>query len=232
MAKPAAPAVVSHYNATPAIDIYGTVQGTDLGYVAAEIDKVVAQAKKDLPKGSNVVLRGQVQTMKASFNDEGQLVAAPALKFPTIPGVNVVKAAYAPRRLDFGHEPPKTSEAFPALVPQVDADGNETSGIRLPELRFPLATYMGWNLRNPSVGAPTEQYPSRWSCEIRRICNRSSDPCGEYVRESAACIQIARPYRSTRIVCRSETRKRISGICLSDRNLAAEQYRSLNIARV
>jgi multidrug efflux pump subunit AcrB len=63
-----APAVVSHYNATPAIDIYGTVQGTDLGYVAAEIDKVVAQAKKDLPKGSNVVLRGQVQTMKASFN--------------------------------------------------------------------------------------------------------------------------------------------------------------------
>jgi hypothetical protein len=38
-------------------------------------------------------------------------------------------------------------------------DGNETSGIRLPELRVPLATYMGWNLRNPSVGAPTEQYP-------------------------------------------------------------------------
>jgi hypothetical protein len=41
----------------------------------------------------------------------------------------------------------------------VDADGNETSGIRLPELRVPLATYMGWNLRNPSVGAPTEQFP-------------------------------------------------------------------------
>ena len=56
-------------------------------------------------------------------------------------------------------EPPKVGEAFPALVPQVDMDGNETSGIRLPELRFPLATYMGWNLRNPSVGAPTEQYP-------------------------------------------------------------------------
>jgi CzcA family heavy metal efflux pump len=63
-----APAVVSHYNATPAIDIYGTVQGTDLGYVAAEINKIVAEAKKDLPKGSNVVLRGQVQTMKASFS--------------------------------------------------------------------------------------------------------------------------------------------------------------------
>jgi multidrug efflux pump subunit AcrB len=62
------PAVVSHYNATPALDIYGTVQGTDLGYVSAQFDKIIAQAKKDLPKGSSVVLRGQVQTMRASFN--------------------------------------------------------------------------------------------------------------------------------------------------------------------
>ena len=83
--------------------------------------------------------------------DKDQLVTASALRFPRIPGVNVVKEAYAPKRPDSG--------AFPALVPQVDADGNETSGIRLPELRFPLATYMGWNLRNPSIGAPTEQYP-------------------------------------------------------------------------
>jgi multidrug efflux pump subunit AcrB len=66
--RSAAPAVVTHYNATPAIDIYGTVQGTDLGYVSAQFDKIIAQAKKDLPKGSNIVVRGQVQTMKASFN--------------------------------------------------------------------------------------------------------------------------------------------------------------------
>ena len=91
--------------------------------------------------------------------DKDQLVAASALRFPRIPGVNVVKTAYAPRRLDLGQEPPKVGEAFPALVPQVDTDGNETSGIRLPELRYPLATYMGWNLRNPSIGSPTEQYP-------------------------------------------------------------------------
>ncbi len=63
-----APAVVSHYNATPAIDIYGSVQGADLGYVAAQINRIVAEAKKDLPRGSNIVVRGQVQTMKASFN--------------------------------------------------------------------------------------------------------------------------------------------------------------------
>jgi multidrug efflux pump subunit AcrB len=62
------PAVVSHYNATPAIDIFGSVQGTDLGYVSAQMSHIIAQAKKDLPPGSNVVMRGQVQTMKSSFN--------------------------------------------------------------------------------------------------------------------------------------------------------------------
>ena len=63
-----APAVVSHYNATPALDIYGTVQDMDLGYVATQINKIISDSKKDLPKGSNIVLRGQTQTMKASFN--------------------------------------------------------------------------------------------------------------------------------------------------------------------
>jgi len=63
-----APAVVTHYNATPAIDIFGSVQGADLGYVAAQIDKIVAAAKQGLPRGSSVAVRGQVQTMKASFN--------------------------------------------------------------------------------------------------------------------------------------------------------------------
>jgi multidrug efflux pump subunit AcrB len=62
------PAVVSHYNATPVLDIFGSVDGTDLGYVSAQIDKIVDGAKKDLPKGSTIVVRGQVQTMKASFN--------------------------------------------------------------------------------------------------------------------------------------------------------------------
>jgi len=62
------PAVVSHYNATPVIDIFGSVQGTDLGYVSAQINKIIAAAQKDLPRGSHVVVRGQVQTMKASFN--------------------------------------------------------------------------------------------------------------------------------------------------------------------
>src|SRR6202041_365898 len=55
-------------NAITALDIFGSVDGTDLGYVAAQINKIIADAKKDLPKGSTIVVRGQVQTMKASFN--------------------------------------------------------------------------------------------------------------------------------------------------------------------
>ena len=112
--------------------------------------------------------------------DKDQLVTVPALRFPRIPGVNVVKTAYAPRRLDMAQEPPKVGDPFPALVPQVNADGNETSGIRLPELQVPLATYMGWNLRNPSIGAPTEQYPLTGSMvafpRTRAEREKSGDP--------------------------------------------------------
>jgi hypothetical protein len=42
-------------------------------------------------------------------------------------------------------------------VPQVDADGNERDGVRLPEITVPLATFTGWNLRDSSIGAPTER---------------------------------------------------------------------------
>jgi hypothetical protein len=112
--------------------------------------------------------------------DKDQLVTASALRFPRIPGVNVVKTAYAPRRLDTAQEPPTVGDPFPALVPQVNADGNETSGIRLPELQVPLATYMGWNLRNPSIGAPTEQYPLTGSMvafpRTRAEREKSGDP--------------------------------------------------------
>ena len=61
------PSVVSHYNAQPAFDIYGSVQDSDLGYVAGRIDKILKEAKGDLPKGSHVGLKGQVQTMQLSF---------------------------------------------------------------------------------------------------------------------------------------------------------------------
>jgi multidrug efflux pump subunit AcrB len=61
------PAVISHYNVKPAIDIFGSVDGTDLGTVADAVRDVVAAAKADLPKGSEVIVRGQVETMHSSF---------------------------------------------------------------------------------------------------------------------------------------------------------------------
>ncbi len=46
---------------------------------------------------------------------------------------------------------------YGVLVPQSDADGNDLGGVRLPELQVPLATYTGWNLRDPSIGAPEQR---------------------------------------------------------------------------
>ncbi len=66
--RSAVPAVVSHYNAEPVIDIYGGVDGTDLGFIAAQINKLVAATHGRLPHGSQVTVRGQVTTMTDSFN--------------------------------------------------------------------------------------------------------------------------------------------------------------------
>ena len=61
------PAVVSHYNAAPVFDVYGSVQGTDLGFISTEVSKIVAEAQKNLPKGTTITVRGQVTTMNDSF---------------------------------------------------------------------------------------------------------------------------------------------------------------------
>jgi multidrug efflux pump subunit AcrB len=60
--------VVSHYNVQPVIDIYGAVQGRDLGGVAREIAPIIARSKKDLPRGSQLIVRGQISTMQSSFS--------------------------------------------------------------------------------------------------------------------------------------------------------------------
>jgi multidrug efflux pump subunit AcrB len=67
MSRTTQQAVVSHYNVQPVIDVFASVQGRDLGGAASDVQKVVSQAQKELPTGSFVVVRGQVQTMKSSF---------------------------------------------------------------------------------------------------------------------------------------------------------------------
>jgi Alpha/beta hydrolase domain len=100
--------------------------------------------------------------------------------FPKIPGVNkpheVSLAYHIDREIEFRSltrqkngavasgstqlitvEPPRVGNPFGVLIPQSDADGNDLGGVRLPELQVPLATYTGWNLRDPSIGAPDQR---------------------------------------------------------------------------
>jgi multidrug efflux pump subunit AcrB len=62
------PGVVSHYNVQPVIDIFGAVQGRDLGAVSRDIDRILQTTHKDVPRGSYVAVRGQVHTMTDAYN--------------------------------------------------------------------------------------------------------------------------------------------------------------------
>ncbi len=61
------PGTLSHYNAQPIIDVYGSVDGTDLASVATRIEKIKKDYEKKLPRGSQIFLRGQIETMESSF---------------------------------------------------------------------------------------------------------------------------------------------------------------------
>jgi multidrug efflux pump subunit AcrB len=65
--RSAEPAAIYHYNIKPVIDVYANVQDRDLGSVAAGVQKIVDGMGKEIPKGTNVVVRGQVLTMSQSF---------------------------------------------------------------------------------------------------------------------------------------------------------------------
>ena len=68
-------AEVNHYNIRPVIDIYVSVERRGLGGVASDVDRLVAQARAHLPRGSQIVVRGQVATMHSSFVGLGVGVA-------------------------------------------------------------------------------------------------------------------------------------------------------------
>ena len=60
-------AVVSHYNVQPVIDVYASTQGRDLGGVIRDVNRVLQPFRQQLPRGTQMIVRGQVQTMKSSF---------------------------------------------------------------------------------------------------------------------------------------------------------------------
>ncbi len=73
-------AVISHYNVQPVLDIFASAQGRDLGSVASDVTHLVDSARAQLPPGSSIVMRGQVQSMNQSFAGlGGGLVFAIAL---------------------------------------------------------------------------------------------------------------------------------------------------------
>ena len=98
--------------------------------------------------------------------EDGTAVAAENLGFPDIPGVESSDRVHYAYRADYGpdfltsgvvtQEPPAIGKRFPIRVSAVDEDGNEVSGIRMPEVAVPLATYTGWNLFNAEAGPPDE----------------------------------------------------------------------------
>jgi hypothetical protein len=93
----------------------------------------------------------------------GELVTLKDVRFSTVPSFPF--ATYIPQvwRMDYGAsygtsrvisiEPPRLGAPYQLLVPQVNADGNDVSGIRLPEVAVPLGTYTGWNVTAPPFGA-------------------------------------------------------------------------------
>lgn len=85
---------------------------------------------------------------------DSTLVPVAQVGFPDLSSISVPDATPVIHRLDFGPqfrsggiadlEPPAIGEAYPRLVPQVDANGNEIGGLKTPELAVPLGTYTGW----------------------------------------------------------------------------------------
>jgi len=94
---------------------------------------------------------------------DGTLVSPEKAGWPAVPDARFPLVRLEPVRADRGPdwrrgviavEPPRLGRVFPALVPAVDADGNDRAGLRLPEIAVPLATQTGWSWRHPKTGAP------------------------------------------------------------------------------
>ena len=116
----------------------------------------------------------------------GTLVPLDTFRFPAIPGAKVPERPKYAWRVDYGpdflskrivsKDPPEIGSRFPVLLPQVGEDGNEISGIRLPVIETPLATLTGWNLRDASIGAPTEIFSMTGSYFPFPLAKAAGDP--------------------------------------------------------
>jgi hypothetical protein len=118
------------------------------------------------------------------------LAGVSELRFPKLAALEIPTNIQRAFRADYGPdfrtsgivsiEPPKVGKPFVTLVPQVNADGNEISGIRLPVLEAALGSFTGWNLRDPKISAPEQLYSMVGSylpfARTKAERERNSDP--------------------------------------------------------
>src|SRR5262249_21411607 len=120
---------------------------------------------------------------------DGTLVRPEAVRFPKIPGVDSPGRVHEAYRVDYGprfkegiidYEPPRVGKPFLVMVPQVDEDGIDQGGVKMPEVAVPLATYTGWNRRTPATQAPEELVDFAGSyipfARTKADRNRTGDP--------------------------------------------------------
>jgi hypothetical protein len=113
--------------------------------------------------------------------DDGTLVRAETVAWPKVFGLVPPRAANDVVALDDWADPKAPVQTWQALVPQVDADGNEIAGIRLPDIAVPTGMFTGWNLykapmpegeladrEGTYLAFPTERHPSREAYVARR----------------------------------------------------------------
>ena len=131
---------------------------------------------------------------------------AAALRFPAIPGAAPPPAPNDAAPLADWVDPTPPARGWPTLVPQVDADGNETAGVRLPDIAAPAGTHTGWNRYAPPYPdgeiadrdgsflafAPTRAARERTGDPRASLEERYPDPSAQAARRAEAAAMLRR----------------------------------------
>jgi len=109
--------------------------------------------------------------------DDGTLVTTENVAFPPIPGLVRPHAANDAAPLEDWIEPRPAAHSYVVLVPQVDADGNDIAGIRLPGIAVPRGTFMGWNIyKNPYPDGELADRDGTFLAFAANEADRGTDP--------------------------------------------------------
>lgn len=142
------------------------------------------------------------------------LIPVSHMRFPALAGVGDPRRIVGPALIGASGALP-----LPFLVPQVDGDGNETSGLRVPDQAVPLGTVTGWNFRASAVGNPSDVYPLLGSYIPFAVTRAARDASGDPRRS----IEERYPSRGTYLQRIRDVAERL----IKDRYLLAEDLASI-----